>query len=166
MTKKSTIINDTRKSLDKEINKYWSIIINENIVEKGKTRNYDLKEVLKTIEKLADERIQNKLDSITINLGFTSRDQFPKESIYPTIYTLSEKNEMFTRLGCIKTIDTKLKTKLGKKKLYFTEELTSDYITKLKNNLQLEINALRKKLDEFNATHELDVSSAYMMLAA
>ena len=51
MKKKSTIINDTRKSRDKEINKYWSIIINENIVEKGKTRNYDLKEVLKTLVK-------------------------------------------------------------------------------------------------------------------
>lgn len=163
---KSTIINDNRKKLDKEINKWWSIINNENVIDKGVSRNYDLKALLKTIENLAIERIQTKLDSITINLGFKSRNEFPKESIYPTIYELSEKNEMFTRLGCIKTIDTKLKAKLGKKKLNKTEELTADYINKLRNNLQIEINALRKKLDEFNESHELDISTAYMSLAA
>ena len=94
---------------------------------------------------------------------------FPKESIYPIIYTLSERNELYVHLDKvlkIATINPILKAKLGKKKLYKTEELTADYIKKLMIPLQLEINGLKKKLEDFNSKAELDIDKAYMYLAA
>lgn len=166
MKMKSTDINNNRAKLDKDIARSWSIIRIENLIDKNETRNYDMKALLSEIENMANARIQAKLDSLAVNLGFSKRSDFPKESIYPTIYTLSEKNEMFVQLGKIKTINPGLKAKLGKKKLFKTEELTADYINKLKNSLQLEINALKKKLEDFNSKAELDISSAYMYLAA
>ena len=46
------------------------------------------------------------------------------------------------------------------------EELTRDYISKLSNNLSLEINGLRKKLSDFNEKAELDTSTAFTYLTA
>lgn len=90
---KSTEIIENRKKYDKEIKKMWNIIRTENLIDKNATRNYDMKALLDTITEMSNNRIQTKLDSIAINLGFKSRKDFPKESIYPIIYTLSEKNE-------------------------------------------------------------------------
>lgn len=163
---KSTEIIENRKKYDKEIKKMWNIIRTENLIDKNATRNYDMKALLDTITEMSNNRIQTKLDSIAINLGFKSRKDFPKESIYPIIYTLSEKNEYLVQLGSIPTINPGLKAKLGKKKLFKTEEITADYITKLKNKLQLEINALKKKLEDFNSNAEIDISTVYMYLAA
>lgn len=164
---KSTEIIANRENLDKEIKRWWGTIRSENLIEKGWTRNYDVKRLLTvTIPELAEKRIQAKLDSIAINLGFKSRKDFPKECIYPIIYSLSEKNEYLVQIGLIPTINPGLKTKLGKKKLFKTEVITSDFITSLKNKLQLEINALKKKLEDFNKNAELDISNAYMYLAA
>ena len=56
--------------------------------------------------------------------------------------------------------------KKGKKNLKQNEELTRDYLNKLRNKLQLEINGLKKKLADFNDMAELDTSKAYMYLAA
>ena len=166
---KSTEIIENRKKYDKEIKKMWNIVSVQFymfIYFKNATRNYDMKALLDTITEMSNNRIQTKLDSIAINLGFKNRKDFPKESIYPIIYTLSEKNEYLVQLGSIPTINPGLKAKLGKKKLFKTEEITADYITKLKNKLQLEINALKKKLEDFNSNAEIDISTAYMYLAA
>lgn len=162
---KSTEIINNRKSLDKNIKNYWNIIYSENVVEKNYKRNYDMKAILNNIFDLANKRIENKLDSICVNMGFTSRTQMPASCLYPIIYTLSEKTEIYVKLGGIKTLDPKLKSKLGKKKMFHTEELTRDYINNLRNKIQLEINGLKKKLEEFNDNAELDVNSAYMMLS-
>ena len=115
---KSTEIIENRKKYDKEIKKMWNIIRTENLIDKNATRNYDMKALLDTITEMSNNRIQTKLDSIAINLGFKSRKDFPKESIYPIIYTLSEKNEYLVQLGSIPTINPGLKAKLGKKKLF------------------------------------------------
>lgn len=163
---KSTDIIANREKYDKEIKKMWNIIRTENLIDKNATRNYDMKALLTTITEMSNNRIQAKLDSMAINLGFKSRSDFPKDSIYPIIYTLSEKNEYLVQLGLIPTINPSLKAKLGKKKLYKSEEITADYINKLKNSLQLEINSLKKKLEDFNNKAELDISTAYMYLAA
>lgn len=166
MNMKSTDIINKRSKLDKDIKRYWNIIRSENVIEKNNKRNYDMKNLLNLIMTLSNDRIQTKLDSICINMGFKSRADMPKESIYPIIYTLSEKNEMFVQLGLIPTINTNLKTKFGKKKLSKTEEITSDYINKLKNSLQLDINNLKKQLEDFNSKAELNISKAYLFLAA
>lgn len=169
MNMKSTDIILNRKKLDNDIKRMWNIIRTENLISKDQKRNYDMKALLASIGMSAEQRIQTKLDSIAINMGYKSRADFPKESIYPTIYKLSEKNEYYVQLEIIlktATINSTLKAKLGKKKLSKTEELTADYIKKLMNSTQLEINGLKKELEDFNSKAELDISKAYMYLAA
>ena len=166
MKMRSTDIKQKLEKLNKDMSHYWGIIRSENVVENGFKRHYDMKSLLEIIQSNAIERVRLKMDQLCINLGFKSRSMFPKESIYPIIFELSEKNEQFVQLGLIKTINSTLKMKKGKKRLSVNEELTSDYINKLKNGLQLEINGLKKKLTDFNSAAELDISDAYMYMAA
>ena len=163
---KSTEIIAKRDKLSKDITRNWNIIMSENKVEKGYKRNYEMKELLSKIIDLGNERINVKLDSLCINLGFKNRSMLPKESIYPIIYKLSEKTELYTKLGMVDTINPDLKRKKGKDKLKYTEELTFDYIQNLRNKLQLEINELRKNLEDFNENFDFNTESAYMFLAA
>ena len=166
MKKKSTEIIDLRKKLDKDIAYYWKIIASENVMKNGTTRQYDLKELLRLINDLSNQRIQAKLDSLIINLGFSKRSDLPANSIFPTIYELSEKNEQLVKLRILETIDPRVKRLKGKKGLKVNEEITADYKKKLMDELQLEINRLSKILYDFNEKAELDISSAYMSLVA
>lgn len=166
---KSTEIKAKLEKLHKDITWQWNIIRTENKVEKGYTRRYNMKALLDDIQSKANDRIQYKLDQLCINLGFKSRADLPKESIYPTIFKLSEINEQFVQIGILiekATIDPSYKMKKGKKNLKIEEELTRDYLTKIKNGLQLEIIDLKKKLADFNEAAELDLEKAYMFLAA
>lgn len=169
MKMKSTDIKTKLEKLHKDITWQWSIIRSENKVEKGYKRHYDMKGLLSDIKSKANERIQCKLDQLCINMGFKSRADLPNECIYPTIFKLSEINEQYVQIGIVidkATIDPNYKMKKGKKNLKECEELTRDYLTRLKNNLQLQIIDLKKKLSEFNAAAELDLDKAYMFLAA
>lgn len=161
MKRTSTEILASRDKLSKDITHTWGIIKSENVIDKGYTRNYNMKALLNDIEKYANLRIIDKLDSLCINLGITDRKNFPDKSIYHIIYTLSEKNEMYVQLGLIKTINPKLKLKVGKKKLDKSEELTADFISNLRNKLQIEINALKKKLKDYNDSAALIADSEY-----
>lgn len=166
---KSTEIKAKLEKLHKDITWQWNIIRTENKVEKGYIRRYNMKALLDDIQNKANDRIQYKLDQLCINLGFKSRADLPKESIYPTIFKLSEINEQFVQIGILiekATIDPSYKMKKGKKNLKIEEELTRDYLTKIKNGLQLEIIDLKKKLADFNEAAELDLEKAYMFLAA
>lgn len=163
---KSNEIISRRDAISKEITKYWGIIRAENLVEKSYKRNYDLKVLLKKIEDLAAERTNMKLYQQCINMGYTSLSQFPANSLFPTIFELSEVNERFVQLGLIKTLDPKLKSKKGKVNLNKSEELTSQYITNLQNALKLRTIELKKKIDEYNNTADLDISKPLMLLVA
>lgn len=169
MKMKSTDIKNNLEKLHKDIAWKWNIIRTENKVEKGYKRNYDMKAVLADIQESAEKRIQLKLDQLCINMGFKARSDLPKNCIYPTIFKLSEINEQFVQIGIIInkcTIDPSIKMKKGKKNLKEEEELTRDYLNKLKNNLQLQIVELKKQLTDFNDKAELDIETAYMYLAA
>lgn len=161
MTRTSKEILSSRDKLSKDITRQWAIIRSENLIEKNGKRNYDMKELLNSIDAFGKKRIIDKLDSLAINLGIKDRKDFPKDNIYTIIYTLSEKNEMFVQLGLIPTLNPILKLKKGKKKLDKTEELTSDFISNLRNKLQLEINALKKKLEDYNNSATLITDKEY-----
>lgn len=169
MSMKSTDIKAKLEKLHKDITWQWNIIRNENKVKKGYKRHYDMKSLLYDIQSKANDRIQCKLDQLCINMGFKSRTDLPKECIYPTIFKLSEINEQFVQIGILiekATIDPIFKMKKGKKKLNEEEELTRDFLTKMRNDLQLEIIELKKKLEDFNNNAELDIDKTYMYLAA
>lgn len=162
----STNIKNNIKKLDEDINRNWNIIYKENVAPKGYKRKYDLKKVYNLIIELGLKRAQAKLDLLAVNLGFKSRKEFPVNSIYHTIYFLSEKNELFNRLTHVETIDIKLKRKKSKKGLLQTEELSGQYIKQLKKNLELEIVGYQKELSEFNENSEFDTDGAYLSIAA
>ena len=155
-----------RDELSKDITKYWTIIKNENIISKETIRNYDLKVLLTKIQEMAEERILMKLYLQCINMGYKKFSDLPAENNYYTIFSLSEKQEQLFHLGKIKTIDPKIKRAKGKKNLNISEELTSAYISNIKNKLQIEINKLNKDLEDFNDKAELDIESAPICLAA
>lgn len=155
-----------RDELSKDITKYWTIIKNENIISKGTIRNYELKVLLTKIQEMAEERILMKLYLQCINMGYKKFSDLPAENNYYTIFSLSEKQEQLFHLGKIKTIDPKIKRAKGKKNLNISEELTSAYISNIKNKLQIEINKLNKGLEDFNDKAELDIESAPICLAA
>ena len=155
-----------RDELSKDITKYWTIIKNENIISKETIRNYELKVLLTKIQEMAEERILMKLYLQCINMGYKKFSDLPAENNYYTIFSLSEKQEQLFHLGKIKTIDPKIKRAKGKKNLNISEELTSAYISNIKNKLQIEINKLNKDLEDFNDKAELDIESAPICLAA
>lgn len=162
----SKYIITRRKELSNEITKYWNIIKNENVIPTGAKRNFDLKALILDIQAKAEERILLKLYLQCINMGYKKFSELPITNNYLDIFTLSEKQEQLFHLSKIKTLDPKLKRAKGKKNLDKTEELTSAYIGSLKAKLQLEINALNKKIEDFNDSAELSIEEAPLSLAA
>nr|DAP34046.1 MAG TPA: hypothetical protein [Caudoviricetes sp.] len=162
----SKYIITRRKELSNEITKYWNIIKNENVIPTGAKRNFDLKALILDIQAKAEERILLKLYLQCINMGYKKFSELPITNNYLDIFTLSEKQEQLFHLSKIKTLDPKLKRAKGKKNLDKTEELTSAYISSLKAKLQLEINALNKKIEDFNNSAELNIEEAPLSLAA
>ena len=162
----SKYIITRRKELSNEITKYWNIIKNENVIPTGAKRNFDLKALILDIQAKAEERILLKLYLQCINMGYKKFSELPITNNYLDIFTLSEKQEQLFHLSKIKTLDPKLKRAKGKKNLDKTEELTSAYISSLKAKSQLEINALNKKIEDFNNGAELNIEEAPLSLAA
>lgn len=162
----SKYIITRRKELSNEITKYWNIIKNENVIPTGAKRNFDLKALILDIQAKAEERILLKLYLQCINMGYKKFSELPITNNYLDIFTLSEKQEQLFHLSKIKTLDPKLKRAKGKKNLDKTEELTSAYISSLKAKLQLEINTLNKKIEDFNNGAELNIEEAPLSLAA
>lgn len=162
----SKYIITRRKELSNEITKYWNIIKNENVIPTGAKRNFDLKALILDIQAKAEERILLKLYLQCINMGYKKFSELSITNNYLDIFTLSEKQEQLFHLSKIKTLDPKLKRAKGKKNLDKTEELTSAYISSLKAKLQLEINALNKKIEDFNNGAELNIEEAPLSLAA
>lgn len=162
----SKYIITRRKELSNEITKYWNIIKNENVIPTGAKRNFDLKALILDAQAKAEERILLKLYLQCINMGYKKFSELPITNNYLDIFTLSEKQEQLFHLSKIKTLDPKLKRAKGKKNLDKTEELTSAYISSLKAKLQLEINALNKKIEDFNNGAELSIEEAPLSLAA
>ena len=134
-----------RDKLSRDISRMWDIIATENVTEKGYKRNYDMKLILKKIDELSKQRVEVKLQIQLINMGYKKRSEIPVNWLYPQIYELSEKNERYVKLGNIKTLDPALKPRLNK-----TEVLTRKYVTQLREKLQLDTVAIRKKLDDYN----------------
>lgn len=163
---KSKDIIIARKKLDNDITRYWKILRTENIIPKGMERHYDMKNMLEIIEKLSKERVQIKLYLQCINMGLKKLSDLPEENNYENIFLLSEKKEQLKQLEYIKTIDPKIKRAKGKKGLKVTEELTFQYIAKLKSNLQLEINKLEKDIEDFNENLEFEIETPMLALTA
>lgn len=144
-----------RDILSETITRNWDIIKSENVVFRGYKRNYDMKLVLDNILTLCKERIEVKLQSLALNLGFEDIDDLPEDNNYATIYAISELKEIHKQLGIVPTIDPEIIKKYGKKKMRKTQILSRAYITTLRNTIQIQINTLTVELENFNSSHSL-----------
>lgn len=144
-----------RDNLSETITRNWDIIKSENVVFRGYKRNYDMKLVLDNILTLCKERIEVKLQSLALNLGFEDIDDLPEDNNYATIYAISELKEIHKQLGIVPTIDPEIIKKYGKKKMRKTQILSRAYITTLRNTIQIQINTLTVELENFNSSHSL-----------
>lgn len=153
----ATQIIEQRKKIDLEINKLWKIVENENIVPKDWKRNHDLKRVLAFIEGLAQQRSTLKLYNQAINMGYTNLSEFPKNSIYPTIFELGELTEFSVRLSRIKTLSPKAKKYSTK-----VEAISSKYILDYNAKITLQLVALDKKLADYNNAAVLDITGGFL----
>lgn len=162
MNIKSKNIIDKRNKLNKDITKYWNIIRQENIMSKNAIKaqmgsGFDLKALYNTIIQLSNNRIKTKLFLQAINMGYTNFSELKENTNYEDIYTLNEKKEQLVQLGMIKCISVTYKAKMGKN-IKIAETFTKQKIDQLKNDLQLEINNLEKKIEDFNDKTELTIS--------
>lgn len=162
----SKAIIDKRNKLSKDITHYWLIIRRENIMGKKQIRNYDLAEVMNQITQMADNRVKAKLFAQAINMGYKTFAEFKENTNYESIFLLSEKNETLVQLGLIPILNPAVKASKGKGKLDLSEIFTSAKIRAMKKKIQIEINALNKKIEDFNNKAELEIDDSYAKLFA
>ena len=155
---KASKLIDQRNKLTSDIARYWKIIETENVIRKGATRNYDLKALLNEIISLYDKVIDLKLHIQCINMGL-SIDSLPENANIFNIYKLSAYNELSVKLNEMQhkhTINPLIKLKKGKRALGVTEQLTAEYLKRMKDKYELLSNSLRKKIEDFNNNTEID----------
>lgn len=163
---KSNAIIDKRNKLSKDITHYWLIIRRENIMSNKQMRNYDLAEILNHIKQKAEHRVSMKLFSQALNMGYTNFNEFKKDTNYESLFKLSELNEQLVQIGLIPTLNPATKASKGKKKMDLNEIFTSAKIRAMKKKIQIEINALNKKLEDFNNKTELEIDDSFGKLFA
>lgn len=101
-TIKATEILSTITRLNNVIKNDWAIIKTHIDHDTTTIPDYDLMNVLKEIKKYSADRVEAKLYSICINIGFVSVEQLPKTSSYRTIYELSELESQHRELYALK----------------------------------------------------------------
>lgn len=162
MNSKDIII--ARKKLDETITKYWHIIKTENVmsnkaIKAGVGSGLDLKELYNKITQMANTRIKLKLMLNAINNGVSSFNyEDEKKKHYYTIFAACEAKEQVAHWKDIikKTIDPKEKARKGIKGTGKREIFSSAKITSLIGNLQLEINNLDTKIENYNNNTSID----------
>lgn len=163
MNSKDIII--ARKKLDETITKYWHIIKTENVmsnkaVQMGVGSGFDLKELYNQITQMSETRIKLKLMLNAINNGTFKFDyEEEKKKHYYTIFAASEEKEKIAHWKDIikKTIDPKEKARKGMKGTGKREIFSSAKITSLINTIQLNVNKLDAKIEEYNNKTSIDI---------
>lgn len=157
---------EKRNKISADIMKFWNIISTENVIKKGAKRNYDLHQVLIQIKALYDQLIVVKLRIQCTNMGIKF-EKLSKNANIINIYKLSAYNEYNVKLMEMMkhhTISPAIKIKKGKKGLSVTEELTYDRLNIESKKIQLELNALRKAITDFNDNTDITDDSTPLFL--
>lgn len=158
----ATEILNKRDTIHKTIEQDWGRILVENVIFNNEYRSYDMKALYEAIKANSKEHVTYKLYAQALNMGYSSFDEFPTNSIYPIIFELSEIRDMMVKLNILATkatIDPKQKTKVGKAKLHKNEVLTKAFATKEIARLQKRKLALEHKRDAYNAEAVLTINT-------
>ena len=101
-----------RDQLTADINKYWRIINTENVIKKGFSRNYDMKNLLEKIKELYEEQVIVKLRIQCVNMGMKLKELSPDANVV-NIYRLSAMKDIKARQAecqlVINELDKKVK---------------------------------------------------------
>lgn len=161
----STDIINIRKSLDADINKYWKIIRNENImsikdIKAGMGSGMELKALYNTITQLQERRIIIKglLAALNNKITTFNYDDFKKSNNY-SIFAACEAKEAIAQLKLIKTLNPTEKAKKGKSGLTKKETFTKQKIDSLIHKHQLEANKFDAAMEKFNSSTDIEISA-------
>jgi superfamily I DNA and/or RNA helicase len=159
----------TRDTICKTKTKYWRIIKSENIIpikakNAGMGTGFDLKMLYNKITQMSDNLIKVKLILNAINSGISEFDfEEAKNTHYYNIYKACELKEMLAHWEEIlkkHTLNPTAKSKAGKKGLGKIETFTSAKVSAIIKKLQREINAVDKKIADFNETATIAIADA------
>lgn len=161
----------TRDKLCAQKTHDWKIIISENVMSKkaianglgARGKGVDLNnlynEILQNGEKLI--KIKGMLQYLNMGVFTFNFDEFKKTHYYK-IFLLSEKNELLSKLEELmkkNTINPATKAKAGKKGTGLSEIFSTAKISSMKKKLQLEINAIKSEIEEYNSSTSIDITS-------
>lgn len=162
--KPSKLISE-REKLVNEISYLWKIIATENVLHKGVTRNYDIKEVLNRIKELYEDMVLLKIKIQCTNMGIKLKD-LPADANIINIYKLSVYNEYIVKVNEIKNKHTLNPRTIKYKRKKFTEELSFAMLKQEKDKYTLKANEIRKKIEDFNNSEIEEDNSTPLYLAA
>uniref|UniRef100_A0AAU8BBV9 Terminase small subunit n=1 Tax=Dulem virus 42 TaxID=3145760 RepID=A0AAU8BBV9_9CAUD len=151
--------------------KYWRIIKTENVIsasakKAGMGSGFDLKALHNQILQMSENLIKIKLMLNAINNAPSDTDKATfnyeeaKKTHYYNIYKACELKEQLAHWEEIlkkHTINPAAKAKAGAKGTGKIETFSSAKITSIKKKLQLEINAIDKKIEDFNNKMTIEI---------
>lgn len=150
-----------RDTTSQEITRLWHIIRTHNVQKKNTKSLFDLNKIYADIKVNTVTRINLKLYSLAINLGYTDYSKFIEDfgttgGLFGTIYELNELQEQYVQLGKIMFISRR-KKKLDK----VNDEVEVWHwqtVQAMRNKLQAEISNLKQELVDWN-NRELTVET-------
>lgn len=138
--KPSELINK-RESLIEDIKTNWNRIELYNAGTKGAQRPYDIIAMYNQIKKDSSELVKIKVAIQAINMGLTSLEELPENSLYPVIYMLQQVKEQKVKLSRLKTTGSDVIINKAKQ-------------DKFVKDLDIEIEKLSGIIDKFNKENE------------
>lgn len=129
-----------RESLITDIKREWNRINAFNVVKNGQSPLFDLKSVYKQITKFESELIKVKVAIQCINMGLKTLKDLPDDSVYPTIFLLSQLKERKVKLQKIPT------KKEDGESVVFTKKFIDEEIEKIESQIKI----IEKEIEEYN----------------
>ena len=92
-----------RENLISNIKKNWDRIKAFNVIDKGLTRPYEVKEIYKLIAIDSLQLVKTKVAIQAINMGMKKLSDMPKDNMYELIYMLQQLKEQRVKINMIPT---------------------------------------------------------------
>jgi hypothetical protein len=129
-----------RDSLITDIKREWNRINSFNVIQNGQVQAFDLKAVYKQITQFESELIKVKVAIQCVNMGLKSLKELPTDSVYPTIFLLSQLKERKVKLLKIPT------KKEDGESVVFTRTFVEEEVSKINKHIE----AIEKEIELYN----------------
>ena len=133
-----------KNKLVSEINEMWITVINNNSIEKGNPRHYNIIDILENLDRKTKELIELKTKIHKANTP-----------VYHLIFEMSELKNVATRIKNINTEEGKVNNYRSSiesiKEVQINEKQKRDFILEIQNKIEI----IQEKLDQFNIGTEI-----------